>query len=176
MKTSKDLLWTRFSPDEPRTIDRTEWMRHGGKWIVFDSSDMIEALAGKLGPFIDSGAIESAKLWNGDPSAINVYSFDRDRWKVREILKRLGARYVLAGQEFFSPSHLRLLVVFKVQDHSRKLWSGGNPSAAEGSAETEEGIGLIQPDMRRPAEFSREDKALENRPVASSSQGPGSRR
>ena len=110
MKTSKDLLWTRLLPDEPRTIDRKEWMRRGGKWIVFDSGDMIEALAGKLAPFIDSGAIESAKLWNGDPSAINVYSLDRDRWTVREILKRLGARYVLVweydyalGRNLFHP-------------------------------------------------------------------------
>ncbi len=110
MKTSKDLLWTRLSPDEPRVIDRAEWMRHGGKWIVFDKSDMIEALAGKLGPFIDSGSVESAKIWNGDPSAINVYSLDRNRWMVREILKRLGARYVLVweydyalGRNIFHP-------------------------------------------------------------------------
>lgn len=98
MKTSKDMLWTRLSPDEPRDFDRSEWMRRGGKWIVFDDKEAITTLAEKLAPFIDSGEIESAKYWNGDPSAINVYSLDRDRFKVRTILKQAGARYVLVWE------------------------------------------------------------------------------
>jgi len=98
MKTSKDILWTRLLPDEPRAIDHKEWMRHGGKWIVFDTKDEIDRLAEKLAQFIDSGAIESAKIWNGDPSAINVYSLDSDRGKVRELLKQAGARYVLVWE------------------------------------------------------------------------------
>jgi len=98
MKTSKDLLWTWFLPDAPRRFDRAGWVRRGGKWIVFDDRKAIEALAGKLAPFIDSGEIASAKYWNGDPSAINVYSLDRDRGKVRALLKDAGARYVLVWE------------------------------------------------------------------------------
>lgn len=110
MKTSKDLLWTWFLPDESRAFDRAEWVRHGGKWIVFDSRDAISALAERLAPFIDSGEVASAKCWNGDPSAINVYSLDRDRGNVRSILKEAGARYVLVweydyamGKNFLRP-------------------------------------------------------------------------
>jgi hypothetical protein len=51
-----------------------------------------------LAPYIDDGVIESAKYWNGNPSAINVYSLDRDRWKTRKILKGLGARFVLVWE------------------------------------------------------------------------------
>ena len=98
MKTSNDLLWTWLLPDEPRRFDREGWVRRGGKWIVFDDRKAIEALAEKLAPFIDSGEIASAKYWNGDPSAINVYSLDRDRGKVRALLKEAGARYVLVWE------------------------------------------------------------------------------
>jgi hypothetical protein len=98
MKTSKDMLWTWLLPDWPKAFDRTAWVRSGGKWIVFDSKESIEQLAEKLAPSIDSGEIESAKYWNGDPSAINVYSLDRDRGKVRTILKQAGARYVLVWE------------------------------------------------------------------------------
>ncbi len=61
------------------------------QWIVFDDENQIKILAGKLAPFIDAGEIVSAKYWNGNPSAINVYSLDQDRWKTRRILKNLGA-------------------------------------------------------------------------------------
>jgi len=98
VKTARDLLWTWFLPDEPRAFDRAEWVRRGGKWIVFDKGDEIAALAGRLAPFIDSGEIASAKYWNGDPSAINVYSLDRDRGKVMSILKKAGARHVLVWE------------------------------------------------------------------------------
>jgi hypothetical protein len=98
MKTSKNMLWTWLLPDRPRTFDRTEWMRRGGKWIVFDNRKEIGKLAEKLAPHIDSGEISSAKYWNGDPSAINVYSLDRDRGKVRRVLKQAGARYVLVWE------------------------------------------------------------------------------
>jgi len=66
-------------------------MRHGGKWIIFDKKGRLVELADRLGPFIDSGAIESAKYWNKDPGAICVYSLDRDRDSTLEILKSLGA-------------------------------------------------------------------------------------
>ena len=98
MKTSKDMLWTWLLPDEPRRFDRAGWVRSGGKWIVFDDKKAIDALAQKLAPSIDAGEIASAKYWNGDPSAINVYSLDRDRRKVRALLKEAGARYVLVWE------------------------------------------------------------------------------
>jgi hypothetical protein len=98
MKTSKDILWTRLLPDDPRAFDRKEWIRRGGKWIVFDKKEAITALADRLAPFIDTHEIESAKNWNGDPSAINVYSLERDRFRARAILKQAGARYVLVWE------------------------------------------------------------------------------
>ncbi len=91
MHKVKDMLWTWFLPDAERVIDRNEWMRHGGKWIIFDKKDRIVKLAKKLEPFIDSGEIQSAKYWNKDPSAICVYSLDKDKEKTWEILKKLGA-------------------------------------------------------------------------------------
>src|SRR5512140_956645 len=98
MRMTKDMLWTRFAPDRDIGFDQEEWMQHGGKWIVFDDRKAIDALAARLAQFIDSGDIAAAKLWNGDPSAVNVYSLDRDRGKVREILKQAGARHVLVWE------------------------------------------------------------------------------
>jgi hypothetical protein len=98
MKTSRDMLWTRLSPDIPREFDPREWMKSGGKWIVFDDKEAIVSLAEKLEPFIDSGELTAAKYWNGDPSAINVYCLDWDRGRVRAILKQAGARYVLVWE------------------------------------------------------------------------------
>jgi hypothetical protein len=91
MHEVKDRLWTWLLPDARRDIDREEWGRHGGKWIIFDRKERIRILAEKLGPLIDSGKIESAKYWNKDPGAICVYSLDRDRQKIWAILKGLGA-------------------------------------------------------------------------------------
>ncbi len=98
MRQVKDEIWTRLLPDQGCEIEWAEWARRGGKWIVFDDEERIKALAEKLAPFIDDGEIESAKYWNGNPSAINVYSLDQERWKVRDILKDLGARYVLVWE------------------------------------------------------------------------------
>lgn len=98
MRQRKDEIWTWLLPDAPREIDRSTWLRNGGKWIVFDDEDRIRALADRLAPYIDAGEIESAKYWNGNPSAINVYSLDRDRQKTRDILKYIGARYVLVWE------------------------------------------------------------------------------
>ncbi len=98
MRQIRDDIWTRLLPEKPREIDGPTWFRQGGKWIVFDDQGRILELAGKLAPYIDSGEIESAKDWNGDPSAINVYSLDRDRTKTRTILKDLGVRYVLVWE------------------------------------------------------------------------------
>lgn len=91
MRRYKDKLWTWLLPNAPKDIDKKEWMRHGGKWIIFDRKVRIVKLAKKLEPYIDSGEIESAKYWNGDPCAINVYSLDRDKEKTWKILERLGA-------------------------------------------------------------------------------------
>lgn len=91
MRRHKDRLWTWLLPEEPRGIDEEEWARRGGKWIVFDKEEKILNLAEKLAPLVDSGEVASAKYWNGDPSAICVYSLDRARDKTWGILKRLGA-------------------------------------------------------------------------------------
>ncbi len=91
MRELKDMLWTWLLPDAQGGMNREEWLRHGGKWIIFDKKGRIVALAEGLGPLIDSGKIESAKYWNKDPSAICVYSLDRDKDKVWDILKGLGA-------------------------------------------------------------------------------------
>jgi hypothetical protein len=98
MHERKDEIWTWLLPDKPRDIDSTTWSRSGGKWIIFDNEEHIKDLAEKLAPYIDAGEVESAKYWNGDPSAINVYSLDRDRGKTRNILKNLGARFVLVWE------------------------------------------------------------------------------
>ncbi|HAK60258.1 MAG TPA: hypothetical protein DCO77_07720 [Nitrospiraceae bacterium] len=91
MLTIKDSIWTWLVPDGEREINRKQWPRHGGKWIVFARKDRIVQLAKELRPFIDSGEIVSAKYWNGDPSAINVYSLDRDRDTTGRVLEKLGA-------------------------------------------------------------------------------------
>jgi len=87
----RDMLWTWLLPDIRRNMDRQEWIKNGGKWIIFDKKNRIVTLAGRLGPLIDSGEIESAKYWNKDPSAICVYSLDRDKEKTWDILRGLGA-------------------------------------------------------------------------------------
>ncbi|MDH3883527.1 MAG: hypothetical protein OET63_04875 [Desulfobacterales bacterium] len=92
MRIVKDIIWTWFLPDNERPLNRELWFDHGGKWLIFDRKKKIMELAHKLEPFIDSGDIESAKCWNGDPSAINVYSLDSNRGKVKKILEKLGAR------------------------------------------------------------------------------------
>jgi len=94
----KDEIWTWLLPDVPRDVDREAWSRYGGKWIIFDDESRIKNLAEKLAPYIDAGQIAQAKYWNGNPSAINVYSLDKDRRMTRKILKDLGARYVLVWE------------------------------------------------------------------------------
>ncbi len=91
MQKMKDMLWTWLMPEVQRIEDREEWLRHGGKWIIFDRKDKILDLAQKLESFIDSGEIKSAKYWNKDPSAICVYSLDKDREKTLKIIKDIGA-------------------------------------------------------------------------------------
>lgn len=91
MRIVKDRLWTWLLPDHERGFDRDEWVSHGGKWIIFDRGDKIVALGDKLRPLIDAGEIRSAKYWNGDPSAINVYSLDGERDRTWDILKDLGS-------------------------------------------------------------------------------------
>jgi hypothetical protein len=91
MHEVKDILWTRLLPDAAKETGKEEWMRHGGKWIIFGRREEIVRLAKKLGPSIDSGELESAKYWNRDPSAICVYSLDRDKDKTWDILRKLGS-------------------------------------------------------------------------------------
>lgn len=91
MKVNKEKIWTWFLPDEPKEISHGDWIKSGGKWIVFDRKKRISALADALQPYIDAGDVVGAKCWNGDPSALNVYSLDRDREKTGLLLDRLGA-------------------------------------------------------------------------------------
>ena len=91
MRTTSDRLWTWLAPDAGGHPPGPEWLRHGGKWILFDSRAAIESLAGRLAPYLDRGEIRGAKYWNGDPSAINVYSLDRDKRRSAAILDAAGA-------------------------------------------------------------------------------------
>lgn len=91
MRLREDMLWIWLLSDTAMGMDAEEWMKHGGKWIVFDSKERIQHLAEGLRFYIDSGQIESAKYWKKDPSAICVYSLDRDKEKTWDILKMLGA-------------------------------------------------------------------------------------
>jgi len=91
MHKTRDLLWTRLIPDSPQGINNNEWMRHGGKWIIFDSKEMILDLAGRFAPHLDAGEVVGAKYWNEDPSALCVYSLDSERERVGALLDRLGA-------------------------------------------------------------------------------------
>jgi hypothetical protein len=91
MKVTKEKIWTWYLPGEPKKIYHDDWIKSGGKWIVFDRKERITALAEALQPYIDAGNIVGAKCWNGDPSAVNVYSLDRDRENTNLILDRLGA-------------------------------------------------------------------------------------
>jgi hypothetical protein len=93
MRIVKDIIWIWFLPDNERRINRKLWSDRGGKWLIFDRKKKILELAHKSEPFIDSGDIESAKCWNGDPGAINVYSLDSNGEKVKKILEKLGAKY-----------------------------------------------------------------------------------
>ena len=91
MKRVENKLWIWLVPEGRERTPGPEWFRKGGKWIVFDSRERIEALAERLTQNIDSGEIEGAKYWKGDPSAINVYSLDSDKERTWKILKNLGA-------------------------------------------------------------------------------------
>lgn len=91
MRMINSPLWTRILPDEDREVNPALWRTRGGKWIVFDQKAKIEVLSEKLAPFIQSGQVESAKYWNRDPSAICVYSLDREKESVAHILDTLGA-------------------------------------------------------------------------------------
>lgn len=91
MRKQADLLWTWLIPDAERNPDRSAWIRHGGKWIIFDSLKKVVELADRLSPFLESGEVEGAKYWNKDPSALCVYSLDRDRKRVGALLDSLGA-------------------------------------------------------------------------------------
>lgn len=91
MLRRRDELWTWLLPEEPRPVDESAWLRHGGKWIVFDRKDRLLRLAQKLAPHIDSGEVPSAKYWNRDPGAICVYGLDTERERLRALLEELGA-------------------------------------------------------------------------------------
>lgn len=43
MKVNKEKIWTWFLPNQSKEICRADWMKSGGKWIVFDREDRITA-------------------------------------------------------------------------------------------------------------------------------------
>jgi hypothetical protein len=92
MRIVREKIWTWFLPDADRPVNPDLWYQYGGKWLVFDRLEKIMVLAHKLEPFIDTGDINSAKCWNGDPSGLNVYSLDKDREKVKTIMETCGAK------------------------------------------------------------------------------------
>jgi len=113
MRIVKDSIWTWLMPDTAREIDGRTWARSGGKWIVFDREEHIREMARELALYIDSGEIESAKYWNGDPSAINVYSLDRDRGRTQKILQEMGARRPMVWEyDFAWRKNLRFPLAF----------------------------------------------------------------
>src|SRR5512135_902453 len=91
MRKERDFLWTWLIAERAISPQRSDWIRHGGKWIIFDKREKIVGLAERLAPHLDSGEVEGAKYWNEDPSALCVYSLDIDRDKVRDLLESLGA-------------------------------------------------------------------------------------
>jgi hypothetical protein len=91
MRKARDFLWTWLIADRETNPQRDEWLRHGGKWIIFDTREKIVGLAERLGPHLDAGEVEGAKYWNEDPSALCVYSLDIDRDRVRDLLDSLGS-------------------------------------------------------------------------------------
>lgn len=91
MKVNREKIWTWFLPDQPKNIYHEDWLKNGGKWIIFGRKERIDALAEALRLYIDAGNIVGAKSWNGDPSALNVYCLDRDREETKLLLNRLGA-------------------------------------------------------------------------------------
>ncbi|MDX1762931.1 MAG: hypothetical protein R3231_01285 [bacterium] len=91
-------FWTGTLPDREQEMDPPLWRAQGGKRIVFDDKANIEILSKKRAPFIQSGQVDSAKYWNRDPSAICVYSLDREKEQVARILVRLGTSRYRAWQ------------------------------------------------------------------------------
>lgn len=91
MHIREDMLWIRLISDNGGKADSGEWVRHGGKWIIFDSRAMIVKLVKDLAPLVDSGVIAGAKYWKKDPSAICVYCLDREKEDIEKVLDRLGA-------------------------------------------------------------------------------------
>ncbi|GAB4388837.1 MAG: hypothetical protein Kow0025_10520 [Thermodesulfovibrionales bacterium] len=91
-----DMLWTWLLPEGPadarRAAAERRWLRHGGKWIIFDRRPRLEALADSLAPYIDAGRVHSAKYWNKDPSAMCVYCLDEEKAETWRLLESLGAR------------------------------------------------------------------------------------
>jgi hypothetical protein len=112
-------FWTWIIPKEPR--EPKNWAEHGGKWIVFGKKEKFMALAKEIEPYIERGEIESAKYWNWDTSALCVYSLDKDREKVREILLRHGLKPRVWDYDYAHHKNIIRPLNWTVS-HFSKLW------------------------------------------------------
>ena len=74
MRKKTDLLWTWLIPEGERNPDRSVWMRHGGKWIIFDSLKNVVELAERLSPCLESGEVEREILEQRPERPLRVFS------------------------------------------------------------------------------------------------------
>lgn len=87
----KTPIWTWIVPEAGDGHDDSEWVEHGGKWLVYGGLGEMERLASELDKLVESGKIVGAKFWNASKaSAMNIYSLDRDNPKTKQILLGLG--------------------------------------------------------------------------------------
>lgn len=71
----------------------TEWEESGGKWLVYADKEKIEKAEKEIEKFVEKGEIEAAKYWKlSKPSALCVYSLDKDREKTRKILLSMNLK------------------------------------------------------------------------------------
>jgi hypothetical protein len=97
MQTFRQFPFTYCLPDTetPRHRDfhTDDWRQHGGRWVIFNRRRKVDRWVERLGPYIDSGEVRQAKFYSGftgDPSALIVYTLDRERDNVWRFLQHLG--------------------------------------------------------------------------------------
>jgi hypothetical protein len=97
MQTLRKFPFTYCLPDAetPRHRDfyTGDWQQHGGRWVIFNRRAKVNRWIEALAPYIDSGEIRQAKFYSGftgDPSALIVYTLDREKDNVWRFLQHLG--------------------------------------------------------------------------------------
>ncbi len=87
----KTPIWSWIIPSDGGLHDDSEWMEHGGKWLVYGSLGEMERLAAELDKLVESRKIVSAKFWNASElSAMCIYSLDSDNAETKQTLIDLG--------------------------------------------------------------------------------------